>query len=143
VSTRWRGNRAVVAPPGSVEVDVPRSHAGQRAARARLSSLAAGTPVVLCAAAPFARRRIFRTARAAGVELRREYLAFPSAAAPAYLVDDERSPIRLFIEHALVVPPGMRVPLPVSLGVTAARRLRPARLLRLLAPGRLAVGRAI
>jgi hypothetical protein len=105
--------------------------------------LAAGTPVVLCAAAPFARRRLRRIARTGGVELQREYLAFPSVDAPAYLVDDARQPIRLFIEHALVVPPGMRVPLPVSFAVTAARRLRPARLLRLFAPGRLAVGRTV
>jgi hypothetical protein len=131
----------VVAPPGAVEVDVPRSRSRRKDARALLASLAAGTPVVLCAAAPFARRRIRRIAREAGIELQREYLAFPSAATPAYLVGDARQPIRLFIEHALVVPPGMRVSPPVSFGVTAARRLRPARLLRLLAPGRLAIGR--
>ena len=35
----------------------------------------------------------------------REYLAFPSAASPAYLIDDAPQPIRVFIEHALVAPP--------------------------------------
>lgn len=140
-SQRWQHNRAVAAPPDAVEVEVPRWPAARGSARDRLASLPAGTPVVLCTSAPFARRRSRRLARTAGIELLREYLAFPSAAAPAYLVDDERQSIRFFVGHALVAPPGLRFSLPFELAVSAIRSLRPFRLLRLLAPGRVAVGR--
>jgi hypothetical protein len=142
-SARWRRNRAVVAPPGAVELEVPRSRSGRESVRAHLESLPPGTPVVLCTSAPFARTRARRLARASGVELVREYLAFPSAAAPAYLVDEAAPAVGFFIEHAFVAPPGLRVSLPVELAVRATRALRPTRLLRLVAPGRVAVGRAV
>lgn len=142
MSPRWRRNRAVVAPRGAVEVDVPRSRAGRRALAARLEATGPGTPVVLCAAAPFAGRRIRKAAAENGVELVREYLAFPSAAAPAYLAEADAHAIRLFIEQALVVPPGLRIPWPAELAVRVVRVLKPTRLLRLVAPGRIAVGRA-
>ncbi len=137
---RWRRNLAVVAPPGAVEVDLPRLRRGRLAAAARIAALRSGTPVVISASAPLARRRCRRFARENGVEVTRELLAFPSAAAPAYLVDDRPAPIRLFVEHALVAPPGLRLALPVDLGVGLVRALAPTRLLRALAPGRVAVG---
>jgi hypothetical protein len=140
-STRWERNRAVVAPPGALEVNVPRSRTRRRALRKRLETIAAGTPVVLCASAPFARRRVRRLARQSGLELVREYLAFPTAAAPAYLIEEDASAIGFFIEHALVVPPGPRIPLPVEFAVRAVRAFEPTRLLRLVAPGRVVVGR--
>jgi hypothetical protein len=142
-SARWRSNRAVVAPPGAVELEVPRSRAGRESVRDRLAALAAGTPVVLWASAPFARRRVRRLAEETGVELVREYLAFPTAAAPAYLVDEAAPAIRFFIKHAFVVPPGLRISLLVELVVRAVRAIEPTRLLRLVAPGRVAVGRAV
>jgi hypothetical protein len=140
-TTRWERNRAVVAPPGALEVTVPRSPMRRRTLRRRLETIAAGTPVVLCATAPFARRRVRRLARQSGVQLVREYLAFPTAAAPAYLVEEDAAAVGFFIEHALVVPPGVRVPLPVELAVRVVRALEPTRLMRLVAPGRVAVGR--
>ncbi len=140
-NTRWERNRAVVAPPGALEVSVPRSRTRRRALRRRLETITAGTPVVLCASAPFARRRVRKLARQSGVELVREYLAFPTAAAPAYLVEEDATAVGFFIEHALVVPPGLRVPLPVEFAVRVVRALEPTRLMRLFAPGRVAVGR--
>ncbi len=120
---------------------MPRSRTRRRALRRRLETLTAGTPVVLCASAPFARRRVRELARQSGVELVREYLAFPTAAAPAYLVEENAPAVGFFIEHALVVPPGLRVPLPVEFAVSVVRALEPTRLMRLFAPGRVAVGR--
>ena len=140
-SERWRRNRAVVAPVGAVEVDLPRTHARRAPIADRVASLPAGTPVILCASAPFARRRCRRFALDVGMETTREYLAFPSASSPAYLIDDAPQPIRVFIEHALVAPPGARPSLPADLGVAFLRSFTPTRLLRLLAPGRVAVGR--
>jgi hypothetical protein len=121
---------------------VPRSRAGRRALAARLETAGTGTPIVLCASAPFARRRIRKAAEEHGVELVREYLAFPSAAAPAYLAEADAPALRLFIEHALVVPPGLRIRWPAELALRVVRVLKPTRLLRLVAPGRIAVGRA-
>jgi hypothetical protein len=141
MNTRWERNRAVVAPPGALEVNVPRSRTRRRALRKRLETLAAGTPVVLFTSAPFARRRVRGLARQSGVELVREYLAFPTAAGPAYLIEENASAVGFFIEHALVVPPGLRTPLPVELAVRVVRALEPTKLLRLFAPGRVAVGR--
>jgi len=138
---RWRRNVAVVAPPGAVEVRLPRLRGGRRAAAARLAGLGSGTPVVISASAPLARRRCRRFAAENGIDLTRELLAFPSAAAPAYLVEDRPAPIRVFVQHALVTPPGLRLALPVDLGVGLVRAVAPSRLLRLLAPGLVAVGR--
>jgi hypothetical protein len=140
-SERWRRNRAVVGPVGAVEVDLPRSRARRELAAEKVAALPAGTPVVLCAAGAFARRRCRRFAHDVGIEVRREYLALPSAAAPAYLIDDAPQPIRVFIEHALVAPPGVRVSLSADLGVAFLRSFTPTRFLRLVAPGRVVVGR--
>jgi hypothetical protein len=140
-SERWRRNRAVVGPVGAVEVDLPRSRARRELAAEKVAALPAGTPVVLCASGAFARRRCRRFAHDVGIEVRREYLALPSAAAPAYLIDDAPQPIRVFIEHALVAPPGVRVSLSADLGVAFLRSFTPTRLLRLVAPGRVVVGR--
>jgi hypothetical protein len=140
-NTRWERNRAVVAPPGALEVTVPRSRTGRRDLRERLETVPAGTSVVLCASAPFARRRVRKLAQQSGLELLLEYLAFPTAAAPAYLVEENAPAVRFFIEHALVVPPGLRIPLPAELAVRGVRALQPTRLMRLFAPGRVAVGR--
>lgn len=140
-SERWRRNRAVVGPAGAIEIDLPRSRSARSLVAQRIASLPAGTPVVLFASAPFARRRCRRFALDVGVEVRREYLAFPSAASPAYLIDEAPQPIRVFIEHALVAPPGVRFAFPVDLGVAFLRSFTPPRLLRLIAPGRVAVGR--
>ena len=137
---RWQRNLAVVAPAGAVEVRVPWSRRGRRAAAATITDLGSGTPVVISASAPLARRRCRRFAVETGIDLAREFLAFPSAAAPAYLVDDRPAPIRVFVEHALVTPPGLRLTLPVDLGVGLARAFTPTGLLRLVA-GRVAVGR--
>ncbi len=139
-SERWRDNWRTVAPPGAVRVELPRSVTARAEATARIRDLPAGSPVVLVARAPWAAVRCGRTAAAARVELERVYLAFPGAAAPAYLVEDARSALRFFVQTLLVPPPRAASPVLRAL-VRLLRVLDHLRLVRPLAPGRVAVGR--
>ena len=100
-----------------------------------------GTRVVLSASAPGAAARCRAFASAAGIELEREYLAFPTAAAPAYLVEDTPAPVRLFVTNVLMAPPSTRFALPMEIGLGLLRRLKSWHLVRALAPGRVVVGR--
>lgn len=121
--------------------ELPRSGGERRASLAAARGLAAGTPVVLSAPAPGAAARCRAFATAAGIELEREYLAFPTAAAPAYLVEDVPAPVRLFVTNVLTAPPRTRFALPMEIGLGLLRRLKSWRLVRMLAPGRVVVGR--
>jgi hypothetical protein len=138
---RWRSNWTVVGPPGAVRLDLPRSAMKRRAVERTVEELPAGTPVVLCASAPRAMGRCRTFASRAGVELDRAYLAFPSAAAPAYLVDDAPAPVALFAKNMLVAPPGTALSTPIAAVLAVVRAFSPWRMLRLLAPGHVAVGR--
>lgn len=140
---RWRENWRAVSDGDALHLEVPRSRAERRAQLASILELAWGTRVVLSASAPGAAGRCRSFASAAGLELEREYLAFPTAAAPAYLVEDAPAPVRLFISNALVAPSWPGVALPIELGLELIRRLRAWRLVRLLAPGRVLVGRRV
>lgn len=137
---RWRENWRVVSPRGAVRADLPRSPAKRRALTRQIRQLAPGTPVVLFASAPGAIGRCRRFTADAGLELEREYLAFPSAGAPAYLVEDAPAPVRLFVKAVLAAPPGIALAAPVDAGL-GALRASPWRLLRRISPGRVAVGR--
>jgi hypothetical protein len=138
---RWRSNWRVVSPPGAVRLDLPRSVLKRRAVKRTVEDLPLGTPVVLCASAPRARGRCETFASRAGVELDRAYLAFPSATAPAYLVDDAPAPVDLFVKSMLVAPPGTALSTPIAAVLAVIRAFGRWRLLRILAPGRVAVGR--
>ena len=140
---RWRSNWRVVSPPAAVPVELRRSAAGRAAARQRISGLPAGTPVVLFASAPGAIRRCRSFASKAGIRLDREYLAFPSAAAPGYLVEDQAAPIRAFVKSVLVAPPRSPLSTAIEAGLGLVRGLSPRRLARRLAPGRVVVGRRL
>lgn len=137
----WRRNRLVVARPGALQIELPRSRAGRDAARRRLRSLAPGTELVLCASGAFPARKVRRAADAGGVTLDRQFLAFPSGTAPAYLVEDAPAAVDYFLRHTLVAPPGVRFGPAVTLLVAVLRRLAPVRLVRLATPARVAVGR--
>ena len=137
---RWRNNWLVVSPPGAVRVDLGRSAGKHEAPWRAIRDLSAGTPVILCASAPGAIGRCRAFASAAGIELEREYLAFPSAGTPAYLVEDARAPVGVFVKTVLVTPPG--APFSTSIGafLSVLRILNPWWLIRVLAPGRIVVG---
>jgi hypothetical protein len=142
ISTRrWRDNWRALTAGGAVHVELPRSAARRRASLTTVRGLAAGTPVVLSASAPRARARCRAFASAAGIAVERDYLAFPTAAAPAYLVEDARASVLLFVTNVLMAPPRARFSLLLEIGVGLLRRLRSWRLVRLLAPGRVVVGR--
>jgi hypothetical protein len=130
---------AVVAPPDAVELDLPFGRGSRADVRRRLSALPSGTPIVLCASGRLSPRRTRRLLRETGMDVAREYLAFPSASVPVYLVEDDRAAIRYFSDSALVAPPGSgRL---VRLGVGTLRALRSPRLLGRVAPGRVVTGR--
>jgi hypothetical protein len=138
---RWRENWRVAGREGATRFELPRSRRRRQEVQQRLRELAPGTPVALAASAPAARRRCRAAASSVGIEIEREYLAFPSASAPAYLVDDARAAADVFANTVLVAPPRTRLSLPISIGLYLLRATSPWRILRLLAPGRVAVGR--
>jgi hypothetical protein len=138
---RWRNNWLAIRPPGAVRIDLERSGARRLAVERTIRDLQPGTPVVVCASAPGAVRRCRRFAAGTGIELDRAYLAFPSAAAPAYLVEDDAAPMQVFVETVLAAPPRTRFSLPISAGLSLLRVVKPWGLLRLLAPGRVVIGR--
>jgi hypothetical protein len=138
---RWRGNWLVLSPPGAVRVDVGRSPTRRRAIAQEIRALPSGTPVALCASFPGAIGRCRTFAWEAGVEPDREYLAFPSATAPAYLVEDAPASIGFFLRTLLIVPPGTPLSAPIEAVLRILRAVGPSRLIRRLAPGRVVVGR--
>jgi hypothetical protein len=139
---RWRNNWLVVGPTGAVAVDLGRSSATKRRLHERsIRELPPATPVVLRASAPGAIRRCRRFAAEAGIELEREYLAFPSARSPAYLVEDAPATVDVFVKTALVTPPRTPFSTPIEACLGLLRALSPWRLIRSLAPGRVVVGR--
>ena len=138
---RWRANRLTVGPSGAVHAVLERSRAGRRAVERSLGELPAGTPVVLAAAAPGAIRRCSAFASRTRVEVQREYLAFPTAAAPAYLVEDAPATVLLFVRNVLIAPPGSPWAAPLEACFGVLRALGTWRLVRLVAPGRVIVGK--
>jgi hypothetical protein len=138
---RWRTNRLAVGPAGSVHADLARSPLRRRALERSVRELPGGTPVLLSAAAPGAAGRCRSFAARTGVDIQREYLAFPSAGAPAYLVEDAPGTVRLFLGTVLVAPPGARLLAPLEAGFAFLRAVAPWWFTRWVAPGRVAVGR--
>jgi hypothetical protein len=139
---RWRGNLALVRPVGALVSVVPGDRRGRRRLEAGLRALQPGAEVVLEASGLLAARRCRMVAGRAGIELRREYAALPSARAPAYLVEDAPAAAALFVGSLLAPPPRSRLATPVAAVLWAMRRMgEPSRLLRMLAPGRVAGGR--
>jgi hypothetical protein len=137
---RWRTNWRIVGPAGATEIRLPASRRARRASARQLRELPLGTDVVLVAASRGG-RRCKALAAGAGIAVERTYLAFPSAEAPAYLVEDEPEPLRVFLKTILVVPPRSTRSFLMLAGVRILRSLGMWRLVRAVAPGRLLVGR--
>jgi hypothetical protein len=137
-SQRWAENWRAVAPPGAVQVKVTTSWQS----RERLRSLPRGTPIVLSAAAPGANRRCNAFAARAGIEVERRYLAFPSAGAPAYLVEDDRTSVRFFLDRVLAPPPRPGLALLLTAMMRVLRAAVPWWGSRFVVPGRVVVGRS-
>lgn len=136
---RWRQNRLVVAPADAFIAEVPPLRTTS-ALLGEVASLAAGSPVILCSPPPFARRRCRRFASAAGIEIQREYLALPTAGAPAYLVEDAPVATAYFLRSILVPPPRTIWAAPFRLCLSAVSKLgNPGPVVRVFAP-RLVVG---
>jgi hypothetical protein len=140
---RWRTNWRIIGPAGATEIRLPASRRARRESARQLRELPLGTDVVLVATTRGGGRRCRALAAGAGIALERTYLAFPSAEAPAYLVEDEPAPVRVFLKTILVVPPRSRWSFPMLAAVHILRSLGMWRLVQALAPGRLLVGRRV
>lgn len=128
VDAPWR----VLGPAHAVEVRNPR--------RRQLRALAPGTPVCLVQDRPWARRRLRRLCRRAGIVLERELVAVPSTRHPIVLVDDQEPAVRHFWASVVTTPPGItRGWLPATLLVRFGRRL-PWTWTGAVAPGRVVLG---
>jgi hypothetical protein len=138
---RWRENWRIIAPPGAVRVGLERSAPSRRRLLSDVAGLPPGTPVVMLAQAPRARGRCRQFAHAAGITLEREYLAFPSAAEPGHLVEDDHAAICMYVDTVLVAPPGAWYSRPMEMFFWVLRAVPSWRLVRWLAPGRAVVGR--
>jgi hypothetical protein len=138
---RWEENWRAIAPPSATRVRVGRSSSDRQACVRELRSLRAGSPVVLVAAAPRARARCTQVAEHGLLAIERYYLAFPSATAPAYLVEEERAAARVFVQTVLTVPPQSTLALPMQAALRLLRLFGAWSFLRLFAPGRVAVCR--
>ena len=140
---RWRSNWRIVGPAGATQIQLPASRSARRASERRLGELPVGTSVVLVATAPRAGSRCRAVAAGARIAVERTYLAFPSAEAPAYLVEDEPASVRVFLKTILVVPPRTKLSLPMLAAVRILRSLGTQSTMRTLAPGRVVVGRRV
>jgi len=140
-SKRWSGNWRVVSPEGSVRVVLGRTRETARAAEKRARELPPGTPVVIVSGAPRATVRCRTFAARTGIEIEREYLALPSAAAPAYLIEDAQATFRVFVDAVLASPSRGLVGLAQDAVVELVRAIRPRGPVASFAAGRVAVGR--
>src|SRR5919204_894681 len=138
-SERWRNNWLLVAPSGAVRIDLGRATGWHRDRKQTVRDLPPGTRVIVCAAAPAAGWRCRRFASDAGLELEREYLAFPPAAPPAYLVEDASATIDIFVKTVLVTPPRAACATVIETCLGVLRAWHPSRLIRAIAPGRVIV----
>jgi hypothetical protein len=138
---RWRDNWLAVGPADAVRVKVDRSRPRRRAQAGAIGDLPAGTPVVLSASGLGAIRRCRDIASQAGIVFEREFLAVPSAAAPAYLVENARGPVEVFLGTLLVTPPRTPFAGMVDIALGVVRALSPWRLMGVLVRGRVLVGR--
>jgi hypothetical protein len=137
---RWRQNRYVIAPADAFVAEVAPFRRGSRALLDEVETLAAGSQVIVCSPAPFARRRCRRFTSAAGVDIQREYLALPTAGAPAYLVEDSPAATAYFLRSIIAPPPGRIWTAPVRMCLSAVCRLpNPGLVVRSVAP-RMVVG---
>jgi hypothetical protein len=97
--------------------------------------------VVIVSGAPRAAVRCRTFAARTGIELEREYIALPSAAAPAYLIEDARETFRAFVDQVQASPSRGLVGLAHDAALQLMQTLRPRGLVAWFAGGRVAVGR--
>ena len=118
MTSQWRRNLSALGPPDASYGHLPRSIADARRGPVGGDG---NHPIVLAAKA--SRGRTTRLAAAAGWRVDRAFLAFPSLASPAYLVEASDAAVSYFLAAAATVPPGItRLALPIDLTLSVARR---------------------
>jgi len=138
---RWRGNWQVISPAGSVRVPLGRTRAAARRAEEDVRRLPPETPVVIVASAPRAASRCRRFTARTGIRVDREYLALPTAEAPAYLVEDARASFATFVRTIPPAPSRGLLGVVQEAALSVVRAVRPRRLVRSTAAGRIIVGK--
>jgi hypothetical protein len=137
------GQLARREPPGAVRVDLRRWRANYRDALRAVADLPAGTPVVLSAVAPGAIGRCRSFAADTGIEVDGEYLAFPTASAPLISSRTHRPPFVSSSRRCWSLRRAAFSHTVIEAAVVLLRALRPWRLMRVVAPGRVVVGRRL
>jgi hypothetical protein len=132
------GCSRVLAGPGTLVVDVPRGRRRRHVLATRIRELPSGQDVVLRGGG----RAVRWVARAADLHVARDFVALPSAARPAFLIEDDGASLPALAGTLLSVPPGVSVlALPADLLLRAGRVALRARWARSLLPFRVLVGR--
>lgn len=122
-----------LGPPGTLELRRPRTWT--------VRCLEAGTRVCLVEDRLFARLRLARVVRLAGLVVEREVVAVPTARRPLVLVDDHETAVRQFWNSIATVPPGLAITALPAAGCLRMARLLPWRWTGALTPGRIVIGR--
>jgi hypothetical protein len=136
----WKENWRVLAPTADRRTDLSR-RGGMRAAVDELRELPEGTLVAIFAPGFGAVHRVRKCARRAEIVHWREYMAFPSVQAPAYLVEASPTSLDYFFDTVATVPPNVaKLESAANLGLTVLRAACRSSLLRRLFPGRILVG---
>ena len=128
--------------PEAVMIKVPALPGPSRhRALGRLRELPKGAAVVLVDGAPLSNGRCRRFARAAGVEIERQYLVLPSLRSAVYLVEDAAESIRYLRDATLAAPPATPfISAAASCALWMARRLMPDGLMGAFMLGRVVTG---
>jgi hypothetical protein len=136
---RWRDNLLVLGPEDALRTAVPRTRSAVEGVLAQLRAADPRSGVVLDGRVGTTGVRA--VARSLGVQVEREFLAFPSHASPAYLVESTPAAVEYFCSCILTVPPRTTwMTLPIDLGLRALQRSAPREMLRAMTPSRVVVG---
>lgn len=136
---RWRDNLLVLGPKDALRTSVPKTRSAVERVQAQLRATEPGSGVVLDGRVGTVGVRA--VARSLGVQVQREFIAFPSLSSPAYLVESTPAAVEYFCSCILTVPPGTTwTTLPVDLGLRVLQRSAPREVLRALIHNRVVVG---
>jgi Phosphotransferase enzyme family len=137
---RWRENLRVLGLSGALRAPSPGTRSARRRLESRLRSAPRPSGVVLNGRGRSSRVRA--SARSLGIDVEREFLAFPSHTAPAYLVESTTQAVEYFCTAIVTVPPGTTwMTLPIDLMLRTFRWQPPRDVMSVLTRNRVVVGR--
>ncbi len=136
----WSENWRAVSPPGAARFDLPRRRSRLHI-QEQVTRLPSGTAVAISARGVGSSLRCTRFARRAGLTVSKSYIQFPSARAPAFLVEAAPASLDYLTGSVATVPPGTTAAAPiVEFGLRGLRKICKTRLFMALAPNLLMIG---